>query len=295
MRPAAIIGMLTALWCVAAIAQIPNASFENWTLGEPDGWATSNAAPAYVNVTQSTSARTGTSAVRGEVVNIPGGVIPIQPIIQSGVEGEGFPISYRPASITGWYQFSPVSGDRFGVNVTLFKGGIAGTAVAVAASADPTARGTYTQFNVPFLYLTGDVPDTCVIQHQIIGPTTGTTWHQGSWFLLDDLAFSGVNDVMEHEAVPAAFTLDQNYPNPFNPVTRIRYGIAGGGDGMSPVDVRLAVYDLLGREVALVVDHVHAPGTYDVAFDAAGLASGVYLYRLQAGNVLMTRTMTVLR
>ncbi len=74
--------------------------------------------------------------------------------------------------------------------------------------------------------------------------------------------------------LPSDFALLQNYPNPFNPTTVVRYQL--------PVvsDVRLVVYDLLGREVAVLVDEKKAPGSYEVTFDALGLASGMYLYRL---------------
>jgi hypothetical protein len=91
------------------------------------------------------------------------------------------------------------------------------------------------------------------------------------------------------EPVPHSFALHQNYPNPFNPVTKIRFTI---------VDRRLtivSVYDLLGREVATLVNEVKEPGTYEVAFDASGLASGVYLYRLQSGDFTQIRRMTVLK
>ena len=260
--------------CGAAFGQIPNAGFESWTAVDPDTWATSNAAPVYTNVTKSTTAHSGSSAARGEVVSI-GGPVPIQPVLQSGADGEGFPINFRPESITGWYQFSPLSGDRFGINVALFKGGVGGTTVALAASADPTAHGAYVQFNVPFQYFTADIPDTCVIQHQIIGPTTGATWHVGSSFLLDDLAFSGTNDIGGNDALPQEFKLEQNFPNPFNPATEIRY--------QSPVagDIRLVVHDLLGREVAVLEDGRKDAGAYQVTFDATGLASGVYYCRLE--------------
>jgi hypothetical protein len=82
---------------------------------------------------------------------------------------------------------------------------------------------------------------------------------------------------------PASFVLSQNYPNPFNPTTVINYTIGGVRDqGSGVTDVRLGVYDLLGREVAVLVNEWKAAGSYEVVFDAADLASGVYLCRLQA-------------
>jgi len=75
--------------------------------------------------------------------------------------------------------------------------------------------------------------------------------------------------------VPAEYSLEQNYPNPFNPTTTIRFSI------VEPQFTTLNVYDVLGREVAVLVHEWKAPGTYQVVFDGTGLASGVYYYRLQ--------------
>ena len=94
-------------------------------------------------------------------------------------------------------------------------------------------------------------------------------------------------------SLPQAFALEQNYPNPFNPVTTIRYAVpasVGAGAG-----VRLSVYDLLGREVAVLVDEVRAAGSHQVSFDASALGSGVYLYRLTAGAETITRRMTLIK
>jgi hypothetical protein len=88
---------------------------------------------------------------------------------------------------------------------------------------------------------------------------------------------------------PLDFELSQNYPNPFNPTTVVRYELPAASD------VKLVVYDLLGREVAVLVNEKKAPGSYDVKFDAAGLASGVYLYRLTAGNFVQTHKMILVR
>jgi hypothetical protein len=89
--------------------------------------------------------------------------------------------------------------------------------------------------------------------------------------------------------VPATFSLSQNYPNPFNPRTGIRYQVPGVSD------VKLIVFDLLGREVAVLVNERKVPGTYEVAFDGNGLASGVYLYRMMAGNFVQTKKLVIVK
>jgi hypothetical protein len=98
-----------------------------------------------------------------------------------------------------------------------------------------------------------------------------------------------VADVSFSAPIPTGFSLMQNYPNPFNPVTVVGYQLPAVSD------VRLGVYDLLGREVAVLVNEKEAAGTHEVKFDGSGLASGVYLYRLTAGDFIQTRKLVLLR
>jgi photosystem II stability/assembly factor-like uncharacterized protein len=88
---------------------------------------------------------------------------------------------------------------------------------------------------------------------------------------------------------PQEFALFQNYPNPFNPNSDIRYQISEFRT------VKLAVYDLLGHEVAVLVNENKAPGTYQVRFDGAGLPSGVYFYRMTAGSYSATKKLLLVR
>ncbi len=90
---------------------------------------------------------------------------------------------------------------------------------------------------------------------------------------------------------PEVFALDQNYPNPFNPVTTIQFSIPVGTDGHTS----LRVFDLLGREVAVLLSGKKPAGTYEITFDAAGLSSGVYIYRLTAGQHVRSRKMVLLK
>jgi Ca-activated chloride channel homolog len=98
------------------------------------------------------------------------------------------------------------------------------------------------------------------------------------------------------EAVPLTSELMLNYPNPFNPTTSIAYAV--GVDSRQPfvaTRVRLGVYDMLGREVAVLVDERKEPGVYTATWNAAGMASGVYIYRLTANDYTQSRTMVLLK
>jgi hypothetical protein len=89
--------------------------------------------------------------------------------------------------------------------------------------------------------------------------------------------------------VPAEFNLAQNYPNPFNPSTEIRYSIPNSGI------VTLKVYNIIGQEVALLVNQDQPAGNYTVTFNASALSSGVYFYKLQSGSFSLTKKMEVIK
>ncbi len=99
-----------------------------------------------------------------------------------------------------------------------------------------------------------------------------------------------VDDVSDYDdVVPNSFELFQNYPNPFNPTTNIKFTIPTsppfqGGEARQGWFVQLLVYDVLGNEVATLVDEEKPTGSYEVEFDAAGLTSGIYFYRIRPGN-----------
>ncbi|TVR14956.1 MAG: T9SS C-terminal target domain-containing protein, partial [Balneolaceae bacterium] len=96
----------------------------------------------------------------------------------------------------------------------------------------------------------------------------------------------GIDDT---NVVPSEYRLSQNYPNPFNPATQIRYELP------QQSDVRLDVFDMTGRQVATLVEGQVAAGTHTVTFDATNLSSGVYIYRLQAGSVVISKKLTLIK
>jgi hypothetical protein len=98
-------------------------------------------------------------------------------------------------------------------------------------------------------------------------------------------------DPRQPHTVAARFALEQNYPNPFNPSTTIGFGVSGLGSSW----VTLAVYDLLGHEVAVLVNEKKEAGYHEVRFDGTGLSSGVYFYRIQAGDFIETRKLLLLK
>jgi hypothetical protein len=144
---------------------------------------------------------------------------------------------------------------------------------------------------------------------------TNMTQTGGSGYSTDDLIGCVINGVLYGDTsltglepistnVPQNFSLSQNYPNPFNPSTKIRFDIplsrgvppgqparlsAGG------VSVRLIIFDLLGREVATLVNQQLKPGTYEVDWDGTNYPSGVYFYKLIAGDFTETKRMVLIK
>ena len=97
----------------------------------------------------------------------------------------------------------------------------------------------------------------------------------------------GIDD--ERAELPEAYSLSQNYPNPFNPETVIEFALPRSGD------VSLVIYNLRGEEVALLINSAMPAGIHSVSWDASSLASGIYLYRLVAGDFIETRKMVLLK
>jgi hypothetical protein len=98
-----------------------------------------------------------------------------------------------------------------------------------------------------------------------------------------------VTSVSGTQLKPGVFALEQNYPNPFNPSTDISYTLKNSGK------VRLSVYDILGREVAVLINDIQTAGQHEVRFSASGLSSGIYFYKLQEANEVVTKKMLLLK
>ena len=89
--------------------------------------------------------------------------------------------------------------------------------------------------------------------------------------------------------MPRNFALSQNYPNPFNPTTMINYSVA------KESNVTIKIYDVMGREVETLVNENKEPGNYEVNFNAQNLASGIYFYKMNAGDFTSIKKLTLLK
>lgn len=121
----------------------------------------------------------------------------------------------------------------------------------------------------------------------ITDTATGDTGYLTGWCLI--ITYSILDGGIQTIEIPNYYFLEQNFPNPFNPVTNIKFGIPESGD------VRLVVYDILGREVRTLMNEYKNPGTYDMKFDGAELASGIYFYSLQTIRGIETKRMLLIK
>jgi len=118
------------------------------------------------------------------------------------------------------------------------------------------------------------------------GDSTYVSTDRGLFIITRNTVGTGVRT---SAVTPSVFALEQNYPNPFNPTTNLRFTIG------SPQDVELKIYDVLGREVAILVHGKMSVGNYTVPWNASNISSGVYFYRLKSGNFVETKKMVLMK
>ena len=127
-----------------------------------------------------------------------------------------------------------------------------------------------------------------VVVHYFLPPPTCQDY--GVIYMADNMKVTPSNIFVNSEdEILDKFTLNQNYPNPFNPSTTISYQLR------TKSLVTLKVFDVLGKEIATLVNNVEQPGNKSVNFNADNLVSGVYYYRLQSGNFILTRKFVLLK
>jgi Secretion system C-terminal sorting domain len=268
----------------AVIAQeIPNWDFENWTGNNPNEWFANNPPSGPQTVTPSSDSHSGSLSARLEVVETDG--VPIPPQIASGTDGNGFVISERYTGLRGFYKFAPQVGDFLQISVSMYIGGQQGNQIGQGVIITQSAFNEWTEITAPISYFEPGTPDWCAILITIV-----TVTDFGGVAYVDNLAFDGATDVqLITNNIPNRYELNQNYPNPFNPSTIVEYSIP------SESFVELKVYDILGNEVATLVNEQQQAGVYRADFTADNLPSGMYFARISANDFTQVIKMTLLK
>ena len=144
---------------------------------------------------------------------------------------------------------------------------------------NPEFDGTWGEPHFHFIYLEDAIPGVSLFDEN--------SWSDESVWRYETTSL--IFDNVENDNIVNGFDLKQNYPNPFNPSTKIKYAIS------SRQFVTLKVYDVLGKEIATLVNEEKSAGSYEVVFDASKLPSGIYFYTLNAGEFSQTRKMILLK
>ena len=161
--------------------------------------------------------------------------------------------------------------------------------LTVPAGLPPTLAGTFSTNG----YI-GEYSDVICVQDsftwEYVNDTAGDgllelggLWFTSSGESFEDLRMAGTN------VLPVAYSIHQSYPNPFNPTSTISFSLPEAGK------ITLSVYDVSGRLITTLVDGYRSAGVHDVTFDASDLASGIYLYRLEAGEFNATGKMVLMK
>jgi len=281
--------MLFIITCSFLSAQPLNNSFENWNTVDPVDWFSTDdvGGGTFDGIIQSSDAHDGSSSCRMEVVDIGGG-FGLPPFLWSiDDSGNWHPVSEKHGSLKGWYKFSPLGNDLLYVGVVMLDSD--STAIGGGGWEQQNQVTNWTEFDVPIYYNPGSPDPVQVAIYIGITDSTGGPTDIGSFALIDHLSFTGPSSVEQISSLPNDFILKQNYPNPFNPSTKIEYSIPEASF------VQLKVYDILGNEVATLVNEEQSAGTYRADFTANNLASGFFVAQLRAGNYTKTIKMTLMK
>lgn len=209
---------------------------------------------------------------------------------------------FFPSTDTGYAAGgfnSAVRTTNGGTDWTVMTPPITGTYNSIFFTSNDTGyiAGQFEQGSLPLIMKTTDAGDSWAEQvqtevgllHSIFFVNSNLGFACGRVGLMLKTTSGGVTGISDESQVPIKFKLKQNYPNPFNPTTVISYQLAAHSR------VSLKVYDILGNEIATLINEEKHTGTFEVKWDASKFPSGVYFYQLKAGSFIETKKMVLLR
>ncbi|KXK03751.1 MAG: T9SS type A sorting domain-containing protein [Ignavibacteriaceae bacterium] len=205
-------------------------------------------------------------------------------IVKSGLIATGWNVA------AGTGEMAIIPGDTISKVLPFIYSNRPDTSIEITQTQPLPANGSDTVI-IEFVYKAppvGNITDTIFANGNAVDlnfNTDGDNWNFAPIFTVDITTVS----VPNNNTIVNDYDLSQNYPNPFNPVTNIRFDIMKAGK------VRLSVYDMTGKEVSVLTNEVLKPGSYEVGFDASHLSSGVYYYRIEAGEFVSVKRMVLLK
>ena len=304
-----IICLLILLTANKSLAQeIPNGDFEEWLtcLCDPPYWNTNNLYPPpleCIQISPGFPPYSGDFCIEGMVDSCTELAALFPPLIQS----YEIPLNSKPEALHGFYKYFPISDDLFTASIKLYSNN---SLIGEGLFKSDQLVTNFSEFIVNIEYYNNDIPDIAIIKFTIDSSLIDNKLHQGSIWYIDYLTFGPLSSLGSDKiAGISSFILSQNYPNPFNPSTKIKFTIPAGLNPLMGGDERgglvtLKVYDVLGNEIATLINEEKPAGEYEVEFNShSGLPSGkvrnlpsrVYFYQLRSGNFVETKKMILLR
>jgi hypothetical protein len=274
---------IVLLSCMMIHAQIPNPSFENWTSGDADGWYTTSGILTNT-LSQSSNAHQGTKAISIDVANLLGTNV----AGTLDTKGSGGSIGYyhettQPAALHGWYILNSSGGD-YGFGLMTVYGGGTFTGAGTGDSTNFVATAVYKEFIINMAYFSLNTSDSAEIEFSIGSHDSS---HVGTHFIIDDLSYgaaAGIDEIKNRGTV-----LEEASPNPANNTTNLIYSISSNSN------VKLSVFDLMGREVKVLVNEQQHPGRYKAILDVNEFPSGTYFYQLNVNGGLSSKKLVIVK
>ncbi len=270
---------------ISLSAQIPNASFENWTSGAPNGWrVTSN--PALTTVTRSNNGYADTNALRLNVVSLGGGYT-AGGSVKSGGKSVFFADTGNFLSLSGWYILHMAdSSDELYISVgaKCGDGTLNGSGMLNCFIDSNTA--VYKQFIVPVEYYNWCTADSATITMEVTNFSTYKP-DTNSYAIIDELSLGAISGYLP---LGNQVNIENVYPVPANEKCNIVYTL--------PVASLVSAYlfDVSGRKILELLNPAHqTPGRYRITFNVSGLANGVYISRIMADGQVYIQKVIVER
>ncbi len=272
--------------CIIKAQSIPNGDFEEWVIGgDPLLWYTNNQYPPLPECIRiyPGAPYSGNISATGTVDSCIGPPVLYPPILTS----YDINLNVKPEALHGFYKYFPIGDDLFVAIIQLF---LDNNLIGEGTLKSQQTISDFTEFIINIEYTSTEIPDIAIIKFTIDSSIASNKLHQGSRWYIDYLSFGPLSDIDDEQTgAPKAFYLYQNFPNPFNPSTKIRYSVPYSSK------VVIKVFDVLGKEIETLVNEVKPAGTYELTWYAEELPSGVYFYRLKAGEFIETKKMILLK
>ena len=258
---------LSSMTITKAQNPVPNASFENWTGGEPDGWMTSNQPGFITNVTQTSDYHTGASAAYGEVQTVT--TVNFPPLLSTqDNQQHGFPVSQMYGTLGFYYKFTQGTPTTF-LLATVTINDASGNQIGYGAVPIPAPASSYTYMYTPVTY-TGTGPSEAIIAFTIFDQAGLAP--PGNSFEIDDVSLSGSAGIAENTSFTAG--IEKVQPNPVHDIATVNYALLKDGK------IQFELRDATGKKYNEWTFANETAGRHKVDLNVDKVPAGYYLMRM---------------